>query len=115
MAGALRAFLQSGSGVAIPVEGGSQQPSRDQHAPDRPLTLPEAQAQLRAIHVTRVERHFGDWWGVCACGARSREMVLRSDAEHWQCPRLQVEEDLLFTRSEWHRRVADASFAGVVR
>lgn len=64
-------------------------------------------------HERRVEKAFGDFYGVCSCGARSLPLVTFTDARCWECPRDDAETSVLKADLLWRRRVADAS--GLVR
>lgn len=66
-------------------------------------------------HARRVETAFGDYYGVCSCGARSLPLVSYTEARIWDCPRDEAETSVLKADILWRRRVADASLMPGVR
>lgn len=77
----------------------------------RPLDLfPEIR-----VHCERVEPLFGDFYGVCACGARSLPCVTASDAFRWRCPIYDAQVESLRNDQMFQQRVSDATVGDVVR
>jgi hypothetical protein len=59
------------------------------------------------LHARRVEPAFGDFYGVCSCGARSLPLVSHREAAQWECPREEAETTVHVADVLWRRRVAD--------
>lgn len=87
-------------------------PSADQG--DRRFAASDLHAQV-GMHCERVEAAFGDFYGVCACGARSLALVTAGDAYLWRCPRHDAEVECARNERRWLARNNDAQLGGVVR
>jgi hypothetical protein len=74
-----------------------------------PFESPKPVAPSPEIHAWRVVPEFGDWYGVCACQARSLPFALKADAARWACPRFLAEEEVALDAALYAQRVKDAS------
>ena len=72
-------------------------------------------AQLPQLHAERIERAFGDFYGLCQCGARSLPCAFRLDAERWKCPIGEGEATAAYAMQRWNERVLTATTHGYLR
>lgn len=64
--------------------------------------------RIAAIHAVSIVPEFGDFYGVCSCGARSLPIATPGLAATWKCPLAEAEWDVAIAARLYEQRVADA-------